>query len=115
MFGVELYKLSDLLFVFFFNDTATTEIYTLSLHDALPISLSPVFPAEATTSTPFDTAYATASPTVRSGAGPLSCTKPTLMIRAPRSTAQRMPAAMRVSSVSCDVPTRTGMSRHCQQ
>src|SRR2546422_10122421 len=33
------------LFFFFFNDTATTEIYTLSLHDALPIyataSLSP--------------------------------------------------------------------------
>src|SRR5579863_10772458 len=27
-----------LLYVFFFNDTATTEIYTLSLHDALPIS-----------------------------------------------------------------------------
>ena len=26
-----------LLLVFFFNDTATTEIYTLSLHDALPI------------------------------------------------------------------------------
>src|SRR3954449_13206234 len=26
-----------LSFVFFFNDTATTEIYTLSLHDALPI------------------------------------------------------------------------------
>src|SRR5256885_13497856 len=26
---------------FFFNDTATTEIYTLSLHDALPISLMP--------------------------------------------------------------------------
>src|SRR5206468_11230919 len=26
-----------LLFFFFFNDTATTEIYTLSLHDALPI------------------------------------------------------------------------------
>src|SRR6202142_4610824 len=25
---------------FFFNDTATTEIYTLSLHDALPISIS---------------------------------------------------------------------------
>src|SRR5256885_3370759 len=30
-------------FFFFFNDTATTEIYTLSLHDALPISL-PVRP-----------------------------------------------------------------------
>src|SRR5216683_8131686 len=26
-------------FFFFFNDTATTEIYTLSLHDALPIRL----------------------------------------------------------------------------
>src|SRR6202047_5624202 len=26
---------------FFFNDTATTEIYTLSLHDALPISILP--------------------------------------------------------------------------
>src|SRR5271168_27301 len=29
--------LNFLLFFFFFNDTATTEIYTLSLHDALPI------------------------------------------------------------------------------
>src|SRR5690348_17805551 len=28
-------------FFFFFNDTATTEIYTLSLHDALPISTEP--------------------------------------------------------------------------
>src|SRR5256885_17140283 len=27
------------VFYFFFNDTATTEIYTLSLHDALPISI----------------------------------------------------------------------------
>src|SRR5437588_12782332 len=31
-----IYLLSFLVF-FFFNDTATTEIYTLSLHDALPI------------------------------------------------------------------------------
>ena len=31
--------------LFFFNDTATTEIYTLSLHDALPISfVKPVCP-----------------------------------------------------------------------
>src|SRR3712207_9496106 len=28
----------DVFYIFFFNDTATTEIYTLSLHDALPIS-----------------------------------------------------------------------------
>src|SRR3712207_7410931 len=30
-------RLSSKIFFFFFNDTATTEIYTLSLHDALPI------------------------------------------------------------------------------
>src|SRR3712207_8705317 len=29
--------ISDSIIFFFFNDTATTEIYTLSLHDALPI------------------------------------------------------------------------------
>src|SRR3712207_7963162 len=29
------------IYSFFFNDTATTEIYTLSLHDALPISSAP--------------------------------------------------------------------------
>ena len=32
---------------FLFNDTATTEIYTLSLHDALPISLNPMIPDNA--------------------------------------------------------------------
>src|ERR1044072_3542923 len=37
----ELQSHSYILYaVFFFNDTATTEIYTLSLHDALPISCS---------------------------------------------------------------------------
>src|ERR1039457_5679416 len=38
--GVEQRSHNDRMFFFFFNDTATTEIYTLSLHDALPISLS---------------------------------------------------------------------------
>ena len=33
----EKFVLTLLFIVFFFNDTATTEIYTLSLHDALPI------------------------------------------------------------------------------
>src|SRR2546430_7212005 len=33
---------SFFFFFFFFNDTATTEIYTLSLHDALPISFAQV-------------------------------------------------------------------------
>src|SRR3954465_6687205 len=32
--------------VFFFNDTAPTEIYTLSLHDALPILAAPPVPGE---------------------------------------------------------------------
>src|SRR2546430_12456486 len=37
-----------MLSFFFFNDTATTEIYTLSLHDALPISCSAPHPASTT-------------------------------------------------------------------
>src|SRR6266702_4538065 len=36
--GIGLSALPLPYFFFFFNDTATTEIYTLSLHDALPIS-----------------------------------------------------------------------------
>src|SRR5215216_8036237 len=34
-----LFCVCEFFFFFFFNDTATTEIYTLSLHDALPITL----------------------------------------------------------------------------
>src|SRR6266536_6464399 len=37
--AISLLSLSRVFF--FFNDTATTEIYTLSLHDALPISAPP--------------------------------------------------------------------------
>src|SRR5205814_9350138 len=37
------------LFFFFFHDTATTEIYTLSLHDALPISAVSSITARAST------------------------------------------------------------------
>src|SRR2546430_15369468 len=37
------------LHFFFFNDTATTEIYTLSLHDALPICLTSLFLSSART------------------------------------------------------------------
>src|SRR5260370_20197472 len=33
-----MFSIHIIVFFFFFNDTATTEIYTLSLHDALPIS-----------------------------------------------------------------------------
>src|SRR2546427_8689347 len=45
---------------FFFNDTATTEIYTLSLHDALPISTTIPTPSPARWRTPPATASATA-------------------------------------------------------
>src|SRR5579863_10761821 len=39
---VSFFSAIDCFFIFFFfNDTATTEIYTLSLHDALPISSRP--------------------------------------------------------------------------
>src|SRR6266511_5041659 len=46
-----------ILMVFFFNDPATTEIYTLSLHDALPISGSSTVPGASiqVVSAPFDT------------------------------------------------------------
>jgi len=37
IFGVGMWGWVNEFFFFFFNDTATTEIYTLSLHDALPI------------------------------------------------------------------------------
>src|SRR5260370_16829119 len=54
------YPTTRAFFFFFFNDTATTEIYTLSLHDALPIStMSP--PTVATGNSTL-----TASRTVRS-------------------------------------------------
>src|SRR5258707_222445 len=38
IFSPHSYQFIPLFSFFFFNDTATTEIYTLSLHDALPIS-----------------------------------------------------------------------------
>src|SRR3712207_8501595 len=42
-----------MLFFFFFNDTATTEIYTLSLHDALPI----LCVAQTTATSPFSATF----------------------------------------------------------
>src|SRR5688572_30965590 len=52
---------TPLVYVFFFNATATTEIYTLSLHDALPISAR----------------WArSSSPTARSGRPPLTLDTP---------------------------------------
>src|SRR5690348_17959476 len=44
MFFFALFLYTRFSIFFFFNDTATTEIYTLSLHDALPILLNIVLP-----------------------------------------------------------------------
>src|SRR2546425_3943556 len=63
----------DFSFFFFFNDTATTEIYTLSLHDALPISIPSRSPP----------GWTTCSGCSRRAAGPPSRT--TARCAAPRS------------------------------
>src|SRR2546430_11586535 len=58
---------------FFFNDTATTEIYTLSLHDALPISLVKHADVLIMAAAPADYRPTTASPTKRPrGSGTLT-------------------------------------------
>src|SRR5256885_2877628 len=49
-------------FFFFFNDTATTEIYTLSLHDALPISPTPMTARAAISSPMLGATAASAAP-----------------------------------------------------
>src|SRR5215216_7289555 len=47
---------------FFFNDTATTEIYTLSLHDALPISIAGLFASPSTSATSLFTPVSCGTP-----------------------------------------------------
>src|SRR6266850_8602394 len=54
-----------LCFFFFFNDTATTEIYTLSLHDALPISATRASPPSGAVRSPSSTCCATAGAVAR--------------------------------------------------
>src|SRR5256885_12308068 len=51
-----------LFFFFFFNDTATTEIYTLSLHDALPIFHGVKAPSFPSSRDRVDTRYPGLSP-----------------------------------------------------
>src|SRR2546428_10365174 len=60
-----------ILFFFFFNDTATTEIYTLSLHDALPIWAIIFSSRPTTTSSNFSrSSIFSCSSEVRGGRGP---------------------------------------------
>src|SRR3712207_7556998 len=68
------------MFFFFFNDTATTEIYTLSLHDALPISLR----------AGVSTARSGAATTAGVAAGePAAATAPATTTVAPRAAKRR--------------------------
>src|SRR5689334_21254333 len=67
-----------LFFFFFFNDTATTEIYTLSLHDALPISVTVFVTAAPSNAAPVIDmdhfgVYAASGPKVGCTPGPLDC------------------------------------------
>src|SRR5258707_15216781 len=72
-------SLSIFFFFFFFNDTATTEIYTLSLHDALPI-------------------WRAARRWSRSPAASRSCTRRSTRSRANCSTAKRSSSCVRTRS-----------------
>src|SRR2546430_3652304 len=65
-------------FFFFFNDTATTEIYTLSLHDALPISACSVSrQALVLTCLPLKSVARPSQPTQRSASAGASITPST--------------------------------------
>src|SRR2546428_741287 len=59
---------------FFFNDTATTEIYTLSLHDALPIFAGSLSPCSATVSLTATGSAVAGSTVVTISASPLGLT-----------------------------------------
>src|SRR3712207_7338556 len=66
-----MHRRVDLVF-FFFNDTATTEIYTLSLHDALPISSGWATRSEgSSTSTPTSSARPRTCTVICRSSGPL--------------------------------------------
>src|SRR5256884_6310830 len=83
--------LSSSSFFFFFNDTATTEIYTLSLHDALPISaLAP----DRNPAAPVSTRWSNLAglPAVRSTT---SCTVPARVANADSECADRQHVASR--------------------
>src|SRR5215510_16423611 len=69
------------IFFFFFNDTATTEIYTLSLHDALPISGDTSIQA-------------------RASSCPASSSSPSRVIRAVREASDRKSTRLNSSHVA---------------
>src|SRR3712207_7388241 len=75
-----------MLFVFFFfNDTATTEIYTLSLHDALPICAAATEPTRTTTVSTAQPLTSRCTSNSHGGSGVPSSTSPIRSRPIPRS------------------------------
>src|SRR2546422_11046326 len=105
MFVVLVYY--TITFFFFFNDTATTEIYTLSLHDALPISGCCAFGA---------TRHVT--PDRSAAADSLPCIAVTIVSRQARAIASvgahtRIDRPANVSAPSGTVAIHAVQSSHC--
>src|SRR2546430_17310151 len=83
---------------FFFNDTATTEIYTLSLHDALPISAGRNVVASrtataTTNSPPTPTERVSESGVATRAANPTTTVSPDVITAEPAVSTVRMAAA----------------------
>src|SRR6266850_5490400 len=92
------------LFFFFFNDTATTEIYTLSLHDALPIRARPHDERSGVAACVRLSSVASASPSTpavsEAPAHPRSSSSaPTASSRSPADSAISAPARLPLSTV----------------
>src|SRR5215475_10777965 len=90
--------MARLAFFFFFNDTATTEIYTLSLHDALPIraiadSKTPSrwLPVRSVTTTKRNSSGSRSGARLVQGAGPSGLAASMGAGAAPGRTARRAP------------------------
>src|SRR6266702_8787911 len=104
------FSISFFFFFFFFNDTATTEIHTLSLHDALPIWL-PYEPARAQPSAGSATACASvhthvevpqgSAPIDRPWPNPARCIHPSRAPDADTRGRVRSPASVGLPAVSC--------------
>src|SRR2546427_4411251 len=106
--------LRHVLFFFFFNDTATTEIYTLSLHDALPISRG--LPASrsrvaSSSSTPCRETPPTRSRRASSGSGSVADRKST-RLNSSHSQISYAVFCLKKKNTQLAAKCRTQVSRH---
>src|SRR3712207_9061971 len=94
--------------VFFFNDTATTEIYTLSLHDALPISRRESNRPSVASSTPrkATSSHRTVPSGIRTSACPASSPPSRPATRASPSSGRRSGTASRSEEHTSELQSR---------